>query len=88
MYGLDHDAVVAAFNAHKDGQTKFTRRMAINMADHFGIKPMQVVWYLEKNKLIKRGSYDWFTYHGGITKAHVDEVRNTSPTSDASKEGA
>lgn len=76
MYGVDHEAMVAAFHAHKVGQTKFTRRMAINIADHFGIKPMQVVWYLEKNRLLKRGSYEWFQYNGGITKAHVSEVRN------------
>jgi isopenicillin N synthase-like dioxygenase len=65
----------AAVEAHKDGSDKFTRRMAINIADFFGLQPMALVWQLEKRGIIKRGSYQWFKNNGGITRAHVAEVR-------------
>jgi hypothetical protein len=65
----------AAFRAHKEGQTKFTRRMAIIIADMADMKPMSLVWRLEKMGLLKRGSWEWFKYNGGITKAHIAEVR-------------
>lgn len=72
---LDEDALRAAFHAHKEGQTMFTRRMAINIADFFGVPPMSLVWKLEKMGLLKRGSWDWFKSNGGITKAHIEEAR-------------
>lgn len=77
---VDEDVLRAAFNAHKVGQTKFTRRMAINIADFFGVPPMSLVWKLEKMGLLKRGSWDWFKANGGITKAHIDEARHDRAT--------
>jgi hypothetical protein len=65
----------AAFAAHKDGATKFTRRMAITIADMAEMKPMSLVWRLEKMGLLKRGSWEWFRMNGGITGAHIEEVR-------------
>lgn len=72
---MDDDALRAAFAAHKEGQTKFTRRMAINIADMAEMRPMSLVWRLEKMGLLKRGSCDWFRMNGGITKDDVTEVR-------------
>lgn len=72
---VDDDTLRLQFAAHKEGSTKFTRRMAIAMADFAGIPPMSMVWRLEKMGLLKRGSYDWFQYNGGITKAHIAECR-------------
>lgn len=69
------DALEAAFRAHSAGETKFTRRMAINIGDFLGLTPMAVVWKLEKRRLIKSGSWDWFKSHGGITKNHITEAR-------------
>ncbi len=77
---VDEDALRAAFHAHKEGQTMFTRRMAINIADFFGVPPLSLVWKLEKMGLLKRGSWDWFKHHGGITKAQIEEVRRDRAT--------
>lgn len=72
---MDDDTLRAAFAAHKEGQPKFTRRMAILIADMAGMRPMSLVWRLEKMGLLKRGSWEWFRNNGGITQAQVDEVR-------------
>lgn len=72
---MDDDALRAAFSAHKDGQTKFTRRMAITIADMARETPKGIVLRLERLGLLKRGSWDWFAHHGGITPAQIREVR-------------
>jgi len=69
------DELEAAFRAHTEGQTNFTRRMAINIGDFLGLTPMAVVWKLEKRGIIKRGSWEWFKANGGITKDHINEAR-------------
>lgn len=72
---LDDDTLRAAFAAHKEGSTKFTRRMAIAIARMADMKPMSLVWRLEKMGLLKRGSWDWFRINGGITAAHIAECQ-------------
>lgn len=72
---MDDETLKSAFHAHKEGQTKFTRRMAIIIGDMAEMRPMSLVWRLEKMGLLKRGSWEWFKHNGGITKAHIDEVR-------------
>lgn len=72
---MDMDTLAAAFAAHKAGQTKFTRRMAIALADMDGSTPKQLVLRCERLGLLKQGSWDWFTANGGITAAQVEEVR-------------
>lgn len=72
---MDDDTLRAAFKAHTEGQTKFTRRMAIILADMADTRPMSMVWRLEKMGLLKRGSWDWFKANGGITRDHITEVR-------------
>ena len=72
---MDDDTLRAAFQAHKEGQTKFTRRMAIMIADMACMPPMSLVWRLEKMGLLKRGSWEWFKHNGGITVDHIREVR-------------
>lgn len=67
--------LAAAFHAHKEGQTKFTRRMAINIADFFDMPVKTVVKRLELLGLAKRGTWDWFQANGGFTKEHYREVR-------------
>lgn len=73
---IDDDALRAAFAAHRAGAPKFTRRMAITIADVFGVNPMSMVWRLEKMGLIKRGSWEWFRMNGGITADNIKEVRD------------
>ena len=72
---MSDDDLRAALEAHKDGSGKFTRRMAINIGDFFDMKPMSLVWKMEKASILKRGSYDWFKENGGITKDHIAEAR-------------
>jgi hypothetical protein len=72
---MDMDALTAAFRAHKEGQTKFTRRMAIVLADMDGTTPKQLVRRCERLGLLREGSWDWFAANGGITADHIEEVR-------------
>jgi hypothetical protein len=72
---MDDATLRAAFAAHADGQEKFTRRMAIAIADMAEMRPMSLVWRLEKLGLLKRGSWEWFKMNGGITEEQVREVR-------------
>jgi hypothetical protein len=74
---MDMDTLTTAFNAHKAGQTKFTRRMAIALADMDGTTPKQLVLRLERCGLLKEGSWDWFAANGGITQEHIREARET-----------
>ena len=72
---MGDDDLRAAFAAHKQGATKFTRRMAIAIAEMADMRPMSLVWRLEKMGLLKRGSWEWFQANGGITREHIEEVR-------------
>jgi len=77
---IDEDALRAAVKAHRDdaaakGENCFSRRRVIAIADLFGMKPMPMVWQMEKRGLLKRGSYEWFKRNGGITYEDVCEVR-------------
>ena len=72
---MDDDTLRAAFKCHVSGQNKFTRRMAITIADMADMRPMSLVWRLEKMGLLKRGSWEWFKANGGITREQVMEVR-------------
>ena len=77
---MDDDALRLAVQSHKDdarakGETVFSRRRVIAIAELAGEKPMPMVWRLEKLKLLPRGSYGWFRANGGITSEHVTEAR-------------
>ena len=77
---MDDDALQAAVKAHREdiaakGETCFSRRRVIAIADLAGMKPMPMVWRLEKLGLLKRGSYEWFKRNGGITYDQVVECR-------------
>lgn len=77
---MDMDVLTAAFNSHKAGQTKFTRRMAIALAAMDGTTPKQLVLRCERLGLLKEGSWDWFAANGGITHDHIDQVRTEMKT--------
>ena len=72
---VDPDAIRAAFHTYTEGEPKFTRRVAIHIADQFGVKPMHMIWRLEKMKLVKSGYWRWFDRNGGITQEQVKIVR-------------
>lgn len=71
---MDMDTLCAAFRSHTKGGDKFTRRMAIALAEMDGTTPRQLVLRCERLRLLKEGSWDWFAENGEITKAHVDEA--------------
>ena len=85
---MDDETLRTAFAAHKAGETKFTRRMAIHLADMADMRPMSLVWRCEKLGLLKRGSWEWFKHNGGITKANIDQVRAETRELGAGKGGA
>lgn len=70
----DHDLMLA-FHAHTQGQTKFTRRMAVTLADMADMPVRSLVLRLERMGLAKQGSWDWFRYNGGISKEQIAEIR-------------
>jgi len=77
---IDDDALRAAVASHRSaakeaGETCFSRRRVIAIADLFGLKPMHAVWEMEKRGLLKRGSYAWFKRNGGITYDDVVQCR-------------
>ena len=74
-HSSEYEAMHAAFLHHKSNSTKFTRRMAINIGDIFGMTPWQVVRWYEKNGVLKAGSTKWFFDNGGFRKAHFDSAR-------------
>jgi hypothetical protein len=84
---MDDADLRAAFKAHTEGQTRFTRRMAITLADMNGETPRGLVLRLERMGLLKAGSWEWFTVHGGIKPDQILEVRRSNalglPVADA-----
>ncbi|MFK4522179.1 hypothetical protein ABIF90_000160 [Bradyrhizobium japonicum] len=69
------DILTTAFRSHTDGSVKFTRRMAIALADMGGTTPRQLVLRCERLGLLKPGSWGWLAVNGGITADQVEEVR-------------
>ena len=72
---IDNGSLYAAFKAHTEGQSQFTRRMAIDIADWFGVTPRFIICQLERLWILKEGSWDWFQANGGITRDHVEQAR-------------
>ncbi len=71
---MDDAALIAAFRAHTDGQTNFTRRMVIHLALMADETPRQIVLRCERLGLCRDGTWDWFVSNGGITKQHIAEA--------------
>lgn len=74
---MDDDALRAAFDAHTKGQTKFTRRMAINISDMDNSSPRFLVKRLERMGLLKDGAWDWFQENGGFKRQHFEDARSS-----------
>lgn len=72
---IDDETLRAAVKAHTAGVGKFTRRMAITIADLAGMRPMALVKHLEERGLLRPGAWAWFKRNGGITAEHCKEVR-------------
>lgn len=67
-------AVRRCFANFTAGHTRLTRRHVILLAHTFGVSREAMVRRLEELQLTKKGTWDWFQQHGGITDAHSREV--------------
>jgi|GEM_PF-2388950 len=84
---IDRAALVAAYKARRGTAEIFTRRMAIDIADEFGVTARQVIVRLERYGALKRGAWRWFAENGGITPEHYAQVRaSRRPASPADME--
>ena len=87
---MDSAALVAAYKARRGTSEKFTRHMAIDLADDFGVSARRVVVGLERCGALKRGAWRWFARNGGITAEHYALARAmrrpTPPVDPAEKE--
>lgn len=72
---MDRAALIAAYKSRRGTSAKFTRVMAIDLADDFGVSARRVVVELERCGALKRGAWRWFVRNGGITAEHYAEVR-------------
>lgn len=64
-----------AWQIHAAGAPKFTRRMAIHIADDCMISVREAVLGLERLGMIRAGAWRWFQSNGGITRAQIEQVR-------------
>lgn len=80
---MTDDDLKIAFAAHVAGQSHFTRRMAIALADMADVPVRALVQRCERLGLVKDGTWDWFVSNGGITRDHLVEARSSRPKSAA-----
>jgi Zn-dependent peptidase ImmA (M78 family)/DNA-binding XRE family transcriptional regulator len=67
-------SVKRLFTEVTSGQSHFTRRHIILMAQTFGVSRESLVRRLENLKLVRPRTWDWFEDNGGITAEQVAEV--------------
>lgn len=71
---MDDATLAIAFQAHRDGASCFSRRMAIVLARMDGSKPRQLVQRCERLGLVKPGAWQWFLDNGGISADQERQV--------------
>jgi Zn-dependent peptidase ImmA (M78 family)/transcriptional regulator with XRE-family HTH domain len=67
-------AVMQKFKDVTAGADRLTRRHVIILAHAFGVSREAIVRRLEELGLTKRGTWDWFTKHGGISDEQARQV--------------
>ena len=72
---MQRDELAAALKVYAGDSKEFTRRMAIDMADFYGVSAKYLICRLEFFGLLKNGSWDWFAANGGITMEHITTAR-------------
>ncbi|QCO03685.1 XRE family transcriptional regulator [Azospirillum argentinense] len=78
-------AVMQKFQEVTAGGTLLTRRHIIVLAHFFGVSREAMVRRLEELELAKRGTWDWFQTHGGITDEQARQVLGDLVVPDAQK---
>ena len=61
------------------GQSHFTRRHVILLAHESGVSREAIVRRLEELSLVKKGTWEWFQSHGGITDNQAQQVLGDLP---------
>ena len=80
-------AVKLRFEELTAGHSHLTRRHVVLLADRFAVSREAMVRRLEELGLARRGTWDWFQSHGGITDRQAEQVlgrshhRTENPTS-------
>lgn len=67
------------FAAITAGQSHLSRRHVILLAHAFGVSREALVRRLEELELARRGTWDWFVDHGGISDSDVRQVLGDAP---------
>lgn len=73
---MNDKEIAVAFKTMTEGQERFTRRMAISLSDMCMCEVKPLIRRLEKLKLLKSGSWDWFVENGGFLKSHYEQARS------------
>ena len=82
-------SIEESFKQLTAGASKLTRRHVILLAHQYHISREACVRRLEELELVRKGTWDWFEKHGGITDKHAEEALGASaPRSDPVKEEA
>lgn len=76
-------AVKQRFAELTAGHSYLTRRHVILLAHCFRVSREAIVRRLEELGLARKGTWDWFQAHGGITNRQAGEVLGTSPNREA-----
>ena len=72
-------AVKQRFQELTAGHSHLTRRHVILLADSFGVSREAMVRRLEELEVVRRGTWDWFQAHGGITDKQAGRVLGGQP---------
>ncbi len=80
--------VTVRFQDLTAGASRFTRRHVILLAHAFGVSREAMVRRLEELGLVKRGTWDWFEAHGGITNEQARQVLGEPGAVDPDSRGA
>ena len=71
-------AVKLRFEELTAGHSHLTRRHVVLLADRFAVSREAMVRRLEELDLVRRGTWDWFQSHGGITDRQAEQVLGAS----------
>lgn len=74
------DSFSECFRQLKEITGKVTRRLVILLAQQFNISRQACSLRLEELGLAKKGTWEWFEKHGGITDEHAREVLGEMPS--------
>lgn len=77
FHEMDNELLRYMINSRREKYktNKLTRRIVIEIAEHFNVPPMDMVQELETRGIARSGSVDWFKENGGITNDHIEQAK-------------